>query len=78
MTNLPALGLFHVDPAEKVLPADALEEGRMVGGHVPADGGDHLIVGVAPGDIAALASDDPGHRVLLIGLYAGVVDRMLA
>ena len=29
-------GLFHPDPAEQVLPADRIQQGRMVGGHVPA------------------------------------------
>ena len=49
--------LFDPDPAEQVIPADPVQEGRMVGGHVPADHPDHLVIAVAAGDEAALASD---------------------
>src|SRR4051794_27283265 len=63
MVDLPdGMGLFDLDPAEQVLPADGLEEGRVVGGHVLADDGDHLIVVLTSGDEPALASDQSGHR----------------
>jgi hypothetical protein len=38
----------------------------MVGFHVPADRVYHFAVGVAPSNEPALASDDSGHRFLLI------------
>lgn len=38
----------------------------MIGSHVRADRLDHFIVGVAPSNEAALASDESGHRFLLI------------
>jgi SARP family transcriptional regulator, regulator of embCAB operon len=41
--------------------ADRVEEGRVVGCHVLADEGDHLVVGLAPGDVPALATDQPCH-----------------
>src|SRR5258708_6290772 len=37
----------------------------MVGAHVISDRLDHVVVAVAPGDVATFTSDDPGHHVLL-------------
>jgi len=37
----------------------------MVGGHVPPDDSDHLVVAIAPGHEPALASDQFRHRSLL-------------
>jgi rhodanese-related sulfurtransferase len=34
--------LFRLDPADQILLADRLQQGRMVGGQVPADHPDHL------------------------------------
>jgi len=52
-----APGLFDPDPAEQVLPADRVQEGRMVAGHVPPDHPDNLVIAVASGHEPALASD---------------------
>jgi len=54
--------LFHPDPAEQVILADRLQEGRVVGGDVPADHPDYLVVAVASGDEPALAPDQLRHR----------------
>src|ERR1700748_2312160 len=48
----------------QVGPADAVQQCWMVGTHVLADLVDDLVVGVAPGDEPAFASDQPGHRYL--------------
>jgi hypothetical protein len=34
--DFPGSGLFGLDPAEQVVPADRVQQGRMVGGHVPS------------------------------------------
>src|SRR5579862_7235947 len=50
-------GLLRLDPADQVVPADRLQQGRVVGRHVPADHAYHLVVVVAAGDEPALTSD---------------------
>jgi hypothetical protein len=50
-------GSFRLDPADQVFPADPIQQGRMVGGHVPPDHPDHLVVALAAGYEPAFASD---------------------
>ena len=54
--------LFGLDPAEQVLPADCLQQGRMVAGHMPPDHPDHLVIAIAAGHEPALAPDQLRHR----------------
>jgi len=54
--------LFGLDPAEQVLSADCGQQGRMVGGQVPPDHPDHLVLAVAAGHEPALAPDQLRHR----------------
>ena len=55
------IGLLEPDPTEQILPADSVEEGRVVGRHVIADVPDHLVIGVTSGDEPALAPDQLRH-----------------
>ena len=50
-------GLFRLDPADQVLPADPFQQGRMVGSEVPPDHPDHLVIVIATGHEPAFASD---------------------
>src|SRR5260370_7096365 len=67
--------LFRLDPAEQVLPADRVQQGRMVGGHVPPDHPDHLVIAIASGHEPALASDQLGHRASHLAFTASVLPR---
>jgi hypothetical protein len=49
--------LFCLDPAGQLLSADRFQQGRMVGGHVPPDHPDHLVIAIATGYVPAFASD---------------------
>src|SRR5690242_19495589 len=49
--------LFRLDPARQVLPADCVQQRWVVGGHVPPDHPDYLVIAVAAGDVPAFASD---------------------
>jgi hypothetical protein len=40
-------GLFRLDPADQVLPANRFQQSRMVGGHVPPDRPDDLVLTIA-------------------------------
>ena len=50
-------GLFRLDPADQVIAADRFQQGWMVGGHVPPDHPDHLVIAIAAGHVTAFASD---------------------
>src|SRR5579859_1999778 len=50
-------GSLRLDPAGHVLLADRLQEGRVVGGQVPANYPDHLVIAVAAGHEPAFAPD---------------------
>ena len=50
-------GLFRLDPAGQLLSADRFQQGRMVGGQVPSDHPDHLVIAIAAGYEPAFASD---------------------
>jgi hypothetical protein len=73
-----APGLFSLDPAKQVVPADRVQQGRVVGGHVPPDHPDHLVVAIAPGHEPALASDQFRHRSLPPSFYLQRNATMLA
>ena len=62
------LRLFRLDPADQVIPADRFQQGWMVGGHVPADHPDHLVIVIAAGHVPALASDQLHHRLLAMAV----------
>jgi len=82
MTELIAvadsLGLFRLDPADQVLPADRFQQGRMVGAQVPPDHPDHLIIAIAAGDEPAFAPDQFHPRASCSGCSAQRNARMLA
>src|SRR6266851_4689343 len=59
-------GLFGHDPAEQVVPADGVQQGGVVAGHMAPDDPDHLVVAVSSGYEPALASDQLLHRTLLL------------
>ena len=65
--------LFDPDPAEQVILTDPVQEGRMVGGHVPTDHPDHLIIVIASGDEPALASDELHSRISSPGCSPSVM-----
>ena len=60
-------GLFRLDPADQVLPADRVQQGRMVGGHVPPDHPDHLVIAIAAGHEPAFAPDQLHPRASYSG-----------
>jgi hypothetical protein len=62
-------GLFGLDPAEQVVPADRIQQGWMVSSHVAPDHSDHLVIAIAPGYEPALASDQLRHRNLPPSFY---------
>lgn len=72
------LGLFRLDPADQVLPADRIQQGRMVGSHVPPDHPDHLVIAIATGHEPAFASDQLHPHTLLLWLQPQHNARMLA
>jgi hypothetical protein len=55
-------GLLDLDPAEQVVAADRVQNGRMVGSHVIANDTDHQVIAVATRHEAALAADELRHR----------------
>ena len=71
-------GLFRLDPADQVLPANRFQQGRMVGGHVPPDHPDHLVIVIAPGHETAFASDQLHPRASYSGCLPQRNARMLA
>ncbi len=71
-------GLFRLDPADQVLPADRIQQGRMVGGHVPPDHPDHLVIVIAAGHETAFASDQLHPRASYSGCLPQRNARMLA
>ena len=71
-------GLFRLDPADQVVPADRFQQGRMVGGHVPPDHPDHLVIAIAAGHEPAFASDQLHPHTLLLWLQPQRNARMLA
>ena len=50
-------GLFCLDPADQILAADGFQQGWMIGGYVPPDHPDQLVIAVAAGHEPAFASD---------------------
>jgi hypothetical protein len=49
--------LFDPDPAEQVFPAHRVQQDGMVGGHVPPDRPDDLVIVIAAGHEPAFAPD---------------------
>ena len=70
--------LFRVDPADQILLADRIQQGRMVGGHVPPDHPDHLVIVIAARHVPAFASDQLHPRASYSGCLAQRNARMLA
>jgi hypothetical protein len=70
--------LFRLDPADQVVPADGVQQGRMVGGHVAPDHPDHLIIAIAAGHEPAFASDQLHPRASYPGCLPQRNARMLA
>jgi hypothetical protein len=71
-------GLFRLDPADQVVLADRSQQGWMVGGHVPPDRPDHLVIAVAAGHEPAFASDELHPRASYPGCLPQRNARMLA
>ena len=71
-------GLFRLDPADQIVPADRFQQGRMIGSHVPPDHPDHLVVAIAAGHEAAFASDQLHPRASYSGCLPQRTARMLA
>src|SRR5262249_44488481 len=65
--------LLGLDPADQVLPADLLQQSRVVGGHVPPDHPDHLVIIIASGHEPAFASDQPHSRASWPGSVPSVM-----
>ena len=78
MSMATARGLFGLDPADQVLPADRFQQGRMVGGHMPADHPDHLVIAIAAGHEPAFASDQFHPHASCSGCLPERNARMLA
>ena len=80
MNTIPTVitGLLDPDPAEQVLPADRIHEGRMIGGHVSPDHPDHLVFVIASGHEPALAPDQLRHRSSPSSFYGQRKAKMLA
>jgi hypothetical protein len=55
------MGLFDLDPAEQVLLAHGIQQGRMVGRHMPADQPNDLVIAIASGHEPTFASDQLRH-----------------
>ena len=70
--------LFRLDPADQVVPADRIQQGWMVAGHVAPDHPHHLVVAVAAGHEPAFASDQLHHRISYSGCLPQRNARMLA
>jgi hypothetical protein len=59
--NCLQMGLFDLDPAEQVLLAHGIQQGRMVGRHMPADQPNDLVIAIASGHESTFASDQLRH-----------------
>src|SRR5271166_2960139 len=71
-------GGITLDPADQILPADRLQQGRMDGSHVPPDHPDHLVIAIAAGHEPAFASDQLHPRASYSGCLPQRNARMLA
>ncbi len=66
-------GLFRLDPADQILPADRLQQRRMVGSHVTSDHPDHLVIAIAAGHETAFAPDQLHPRASYSGCMPSVM-----
>ena len=70
--------LLRLDPADQVVPADRVQQGWMVGGYMPPDHPDHLVIAIAAGHEPAFASDQLHARASYPGYLPQRNARMLA
>jgi DNA-binding SARP family transcriptional activator len=59
---MASAGLFDLNPAQQVLLAYGVEEGRVVGSHMAPNDIDDLVISIASGHKPAFASDQLRHR----------------
>jgi hypothetical protein len=74
----PGAVLFRLDPADHVIPADGVKQRRMIGGYVPPDYLDYLVIAAATGNEPAFAADQLHRYPFLPWSFTKRNARMLA